>query len=428
MIHPVRKILSNGLPVILTPNRKINSVEMAVYVKAGSMWETNGVRGISHLVEHLVLKGPGTFYSSPAFHKELERNGIMVDGLTKEEHVFFSFECHPDDIKACQELLYDTIANPCFRKKDIENEKKVIEEEYYTFKEENRVSNEIFNLMYPKEKQRFNLIGHLKEIKKMERCEIKNFHRNFFNAENMVLCVTGNFKIKTLFPYLKKTWTSLSTGYKRNLETVRPSGKKRYKFIKRNYSQQVEFDLCFPSFAWTEPEYGALRYFSRIAGESACSRVFTAVREKKGLVYDIGSSLYSLSKSGVFDIRGTCTPGNLSNILEIVSEELHKLRKNGVTKEERTVTEKILVNSVYFAQNSPSSINDFFGLWQLLGNNEKLPSLNEETEALKNVKGETIKQVAEAMFSQGKIAFVAMGPISERIEKKAKSIIEKMFC
>ncbi len=413
MISPSRHILPNGLAVILHPARHFYSTELALYVKAGSMWENPDNTGISHLMEHLILKGPARFSSSMQFHQDLEQNGLVADGLTKEEYVFFSFECHPSDAPSAIERLYEAIAHPRLDPGELPREKQIIEEEYYTFFEENRISNEILGLMYPDHKELFNLIGKLPVLRRISQKQVRAFHRDRFCGRNMVLCITGRFG-RDVLPRVSKLWGKIPAGRPRRLSLLSSERRRKYLFIHKADSPQVEFNLSFPAFPWTSPHYGRLRYLSRILGESACSRLFTKVREEQGLVYDISSSVYGLSNCGLCDIRGVCSPENLIPILDIVENEIKTLQHSGVTDAEFTGARKALVNGVLFAQGSPASINDFYGLWQLLGNRKTLPRFQDVIREIESVKPASLAGLARQLFTAQKVRFASMGPIHKR--------------
>lgn len=420
MKHPSRHILPNGLAVVLHPAAHFYSTELALYVKAGSMWENARTTGISHLVEHLVLKGPNRFSTSMQFHQDLEQHGLVADGLTKEEYVFLSLECHPADVRHAIERLFETVARPRLEKNDLPREKCIIEEEYYTFLDENRISNEILGLVFPSHKELFNLIGKMPVLRRITHDQVRSFHREHFCGRNMVLCVTGRFGREVL-PLISKLWSQIPPGRQRRLFPLKSERRRKFLFIRKADSPQIEFDLSFPAFPWISPKYPVLRHLSRIVGESACSRLFTKVREEEGLAYDISSSVYGLSNCGIFDIRGVCSPNNLVPILDIVERELKLLGQHGVTEQEFAGARKAMVNGVLFAQGSSAAINDFYGLWQLLGNRRTLPHFDDVIREIEAVKPGSITVLARELFVANNVRFAAMGPINKRAEARLKA-------
>jgi zinc protease len=163
---------------------------------------------------------------------------------------------------------------------------------------------------------------------------------------------------------------------------------------------------------------------NRILGESACSRLFVKVREEKGLVYDISSSLYSLSNCGILEIRVTCSPENTLPVLRIIEEEIKEFSLHGATLEEFSATKKILTNAVCFAQSSLATLNDFYGLWKLLGKGKRKMLWQEEEERIKNVSLKKIQTMASFIFKPQNFRFVAMGPLSGKLQNQLKEKLD----
>lgn len=407
-------LLSNGLSVVMNRSDAFYSVEAALYVKSGPMWERPEISGISHLLEHMLLKGPRSFPSSHSFHQALEQNGILVDAVTKEEHTFFSFECHPDDLVPCLELMAGMISAPGMKEDDLENEKRIIREEYYTFEEENRLGNEMFKLLFRKQWHHFNLIGQLGTVRGIDIQKLKSYYKQNYCARDMVLCITGNFNSRKTKNTIKKWWHRIPSGKRKKLPRIQTAETPCSRLMEKSGIPQIEFDFGFPTCSWRDARpYAVLRFLSRILGESVSSRLFTEIREKAGLAYDIGSSLYSMSVQSVFDIRGTTAPENLFLIFSLIEDILRNLSEKGPNRMEVEMARKSILNAYLFSNNSISAQNDYFGTRLLLDTRKERPNMREDIKIFKAITAEEIRAAAGKTFKNRNVVFTAIGKIKQ---------------
>jgi len=72
------KIFSNGFKLITAPDQNTKTVTVLVLLPAGSRYESNGLYGASHFIEHLMFKGTSRRPSSLAIAKELDKNWRSV--------------------------------------------------------------------------------------------------------------------------------------------------------------------------------------------------------------------------------------------------------------------------------------------------------------------------------------------------------------
>jgi predicted Zn-dependent peptidase len=92
-----------------------------------------------------------------------------------------------------------------------------------------------------------------------------------------------------------------------------------------------------------------------VLGGGMSSRLFQEVREKRGLVYSIASSLNSYRLGGYETIYAACAPKNLARVLEVTFRELRKLKKDGVRPRELAWAKQNLKGNLILALESTIS-------------------------------------------------------------------------
>src|SRR3972149_7318208 len=123
-----KETFANGLVMINEPMRTLRSVAVGVWMKRGSRPETPDQNGISHFIEHLLVKGTETRTAkAPAL--TVDSVGGQMDAFTTKEYTCFYFKVLDEHLDIAVDLLADIVRHPTFVPAEIEKERKVIFEE-----------------------------------------------------------------------------------------------------------------------------------------------------------------------------------------------------------------------------------------------------------------------------------------------------------
>ena len=119
--------LGNGLRIIIVEMPHLHSLEISMYVKVGSRFETIHNNGISHFLEHMLFRGTKNMPDSYHLHKSFESLGGDINALTTSEYTCFWLTSHPRYFAEGIGLFSEMFTSPTFA--DIETEKKIVLEE-----------------------------------------------------------------------------------------------------------------------------------------------------------------------------------------------------------------------------------------------------------------------------------------------------------
>ncbi|MGH7463777.1 MAG: M16 family metallopeptidase, partial [Longimicrobiales bacterium] len=126
-----RTELPGGLVVLTEAMPGIRSAALGVWVRAGSVTESIGEMGISHLLEHMVFKGTRR-RSAKDLALVLERLGGSLDAYTTREHTSFQARVLDSDVAVALDVLGDLVLEPVLRAEDLDLEREVVLEEIAT--------------------------------------------------------------------------------------------------------------------------------------------------------------------------------------------------------------------------------------------------------------------------------------------------------
>src|SRR3954463_7249456 len=119
--------LSNGLRVVLVPQPNVHRAVAALYLRAGSRFETAADNGISHFLEHMVFRGTASLRTAHDQALAFERLGGTLYAATHVDHGVMSVAVPPQNLERVIGLLADVTISPRFS--ELEVERGIVREE-----------------------------------------------------------------------------------------------------------------------------------------------------------------------------------------------------------------------------------------------------------------------------------------------------------
>src|SRR6478672_10301797 len=156
-----RKVLPNGLEVIVVENHGVPLATVEIDVKNGSFTQTPEYEGLAHMYEHMFFKANSNYPEPNQFWDRASELGAMFNGTTEPERVNYYMTVPSEKLADAVQLLASSIRAPLFRRDELERERQVVIGEY----DRNESSpffaleREIDTRLYPGNYSRKNTIG-----------------------------------------------------------------------------------------------------------------------------------------------------------------------------------------------------------------------------------------------------------------------------
>lgn len=191
--------LENGLMVQLKEIHSSPIISSWVWYRVGSRYETPGITGISHWVEHMQFKGTRQFPAG-VMDKIISREGGMWNAFTYLDWTTF-FETMPaDKIDIALKLESDRMVNSKFDPAEVASERTVIISE-----REGNENEPLFQLGEAIQKSAFEIhpyhheiIGEMADLQTMQREDLYNYYKKHYSPSNAVLAIAGDFETLTM--------------------------------------------------------------------------------------------------------------------------------------------------------------------------------------------------------------------------------------
>jgi len=326
-----KKNLANGLTVLFE-KRDVSVTTVMLAVKYGSAYESKEEKGMAHFMEHLCFKGTEK-RSVKQIADEVEKVGGDLNAFTHEEITAYHVKLPSEHLGVAMDVIFDIFFNASFPEDEIAREGDVICEEIKMYRDNPRahVMEKIKENLYDKPFGMFGA-GTAKGVKGMTREQLFAQHRKMYVPSNSILCVVGNNDFDEVIEMAESMCVDGEDISVDVPEVVMHSVKD---VESRAGIEQANLALGF-HFPYSEDKgrYAA-EVFSTILGQGMSSKLFSEVREKRGLVYGVKSDLDLGKNYGYMVIWAGTDPSKVEEVNKICLEEFGKMKD--VTEEELAV-------------------------------------------------------------------------------------------
>jgi len=366
-----RNELPNGLIILTKPVTTNSIVSVVVSLKMGSLYESDEKAGLCTLLQDTLEKGT-TSRTSEQIAFELESMGTRLSTTSDREYGTVELQSTQESLYKSLDILYDLLLNAVFPEDAVELQKRLQIRSILT-----RYDVPLYRAVdlmveahygtHPFHKPR---MGYPETIKLLTRDDVVAMYRNIYIPNNMVISVVGNFDEDRLIGNITDRLGSLprSPGkvppeyYKEGINRSEPVEK-----IETRETAASWFSLGWPAPALDDRDYYAMEVLDSITGGSMNSRLFIAIREKRGLAYQVSSFYNARIQSGIYVAYIGTKPESYEEAKRVLIEEIRRMASEKVTPEEIAFAKSYLKGMNIMSQESNAGQASQYGYYELLG-------------------------------------------------------------
>jgi predicted Zn-dependent peptidase len=422
MVMYNKAVLDNGLRVITSTMPHSRSVCLGILVGAGSCYESKEEAGISHFAEHLLFKGTEQRPTAKAISEDIEGVGGIINGGTDKEVTVFWCKVASPHFSIALDVLSDLLLNSRFDNKDIEQERQVIMEEINMNLDipQQRISMLIDELLWPEQPLGREVTGYKETVSSITREQLLNYVARRYMPNNTVLSIAGNIQHEEAMAQIKplfNKWAAakLMTGYVTN--DKQPEARLR---IEPKDIEQAHLCLAVHGFSQSHPQRFTLDLLNTVLGGGMSSRLFTEIRENRGLAYDIHSYTEHFLKSGSFTIYAGVDAEKVEIALAAILEEVSKI-KQGITASELTRAKELSKGRLYLRFEDSQNVALWYGGQEIL--TQQILDIDDVISIVDAITMGELKEVAEEILTDSGLNLAITGPIKE--EESYREVLSK---
>ena len=237
------KVLANGLKVIVCEKSDGEMVEVQVWYKAGSKDESDGIRGMAHMFEHMMFRGSKNYPGEgDVFIDSMEALGGSVNAYTTFDRTVYHETIPKEKIETVFKMEADRMSNLILSQITLDIERQVVGEELRNGENNwfQRMHNSVYDQLYPDgHPYRVDVIGYLNQIVSFTTKQCQDFYDKFYSPNNAVLVVVGNVKHDEVFAMADKNFGIITKQIPEQLKYSTPD-------IFNDSLRQYEYSVDFP--------------------------------------------------------------------------------------------------------------------------------------------------------------------------------------
>jgi len=419
-----KAVLDNGLRVITSTMPHSRSVCLAILVGAGSCYESKDEAGISHFAEHLFFKGTQRRPTSKEITQDIEGVGGIINGGTDKEVTIFWCKVAKSHFPIALDVLSDILLNSRFDNKEIEQERQIISEEINMNLDipQQRVNTLIDELLWPEQPLGREVIGYKKTVSSITREQLLNYVARRYMPNNTVLSIAGNIQheeaLDQIEPLFNK-WAvgELATGYITNANQTEARLRIEPKDI-----EQAHLCLAVHGFSLSHPQRFTLDLLNTVLGGGMSSRLFTEIREHRGLAYDINSYTEHFLNSGSFTIYAGVDPKKVEIAVAAILEEVSQI-KQVIADTELTRAKELSKGRLYLRFEDSRNVALWYGGQEIL--TQQILDIDDVISIVDAITIAELKEVAKEILTDSGLNLAVIEPIKEEESYRDSLIKEK---
>lgn len=416
--------LSNGVRIVMFPVPGVESVTTQIFVGSGTKQENPRVNGLAHFLEHMVFKGTKKYPDAQIVSGSVDAVGGYINAHTSKEVVAYYIKSRAKHINLSLDLLSDFIKSPILDKDEIEREKGVILEEIAMYEDEpaRRVYDLFEELMFEDTPLGMPEAGVKKTVLAAKRKDFLDYMAKNYTADNIVLAIAGKFNEKEVLTLAKAALGDLpksksNKASKTVYKQANPSGKLAIR-VMRKKTEQAQVVLGFRGNPLGHKDRYIEMVLASILGGGMSSRLFTEVRERRGLAYSIRCNVDHYVEAGYVAVRAGIKLTGVEEAIKVIMSELEKIKDaQSISPEEQDKAKEYLKGRYALGLEDTHAVAEFYGEQELLQGRVRM--LPEIVEGINAVTAEEVSKLARKIFVKERLNLAVIGPYNtpSRFEK-----------
>jgi predicted Zn-dependent peptidase len=407
-----RQTLPNGLRLLTAPVAQAQSVSCFVMLAAGSRYETRETNGIAHFAEHMFFKGTEKRPRARDIAGEVDAIGGEFNAFTSKEYTGYYVKCAAEHRDVALDVLVDMLRHSKFDPAEIDREKGVIIEEMNMYYDTPRdfIDGVYEELVYGDHPLGWDIIGRKETIHNATRDTFTGYLDQWYKPSRMVVGVGGRIG-DGLVERIEELLGDLEDSPSGEPLPALASVNSRPVRVHTKASDQAHIILGVRSRPMVDPDRYVLMVVSTILGGGMSSRLFTEVRERRGLAYYVFATNQSYTDAGSLYAQAGVDIERIDDAVGTVAAELKKVAAEAVPADELRKAKNFAKGRFVLQIESPHGLIMFGLRREVLEGEAAEPE--EVLAGLEAVTAEDVQRVAQELIDQQALRLAVIGPFDD---------------
>lgn len=361
-----KKVLKNGLTVLVLPRKKVPKVSIQLFYNVGSKNEKSGEKGIAHLIEHMIFKGTQKLSESDINLITHKLSGYC-NAFTSFDYTGYVFDFPTQHAQEALPIMADCMENCAFKEQLLNSELKAVIQELKMYNDDyvSSLIEAMLGVIFEGHPYHYPIIGYKQDLWSVKRDTLLDFYKKYYIPNNATLVGVGDIEPEQFFKQAEEVFGHLKPNYDFTPEEHywRPGLGNKSVTIYRDIQQP------FVVLSWVIPGMKEQRQYiidqvSWIIGSGDGSRLYKKLVHETQLATNVETFTYDLFDHGLFFVYFQPQEyQDIGTIINLINQELINLAEHGPSEQE-------------MVRASKKTEADFLSLFE---NNQKLGYLIGQT-------------------------------------------------
>lgn len=327
-----KKLLPNGLAVLVVPSHQIPKVSTQLWYNVGSKDETTSQKGIAHFIEHMIFKGTKTL-SETDINRITQKLSGYSNAFTSHDYTGYLFDFPSQHWHEALPIMADCMENSLFKQELLNSELKAIIQELKMYNDDHTSSliEVMMGTIFQDHPYHYPIIGYKRDLWNLERETLLEFYHHYYVPNNAALVTVGDVDPDDVFMRAEKAFGHIEPD---------PSLTKEQFYHALDISA-IHVDLyrdvqqSTGVVAWLVPGMRAkqdylLDLVSWIVGQGKGSRLYTKLVDERAIATTVESFIYDLFDYSILFVQFTPKEGiSVETVTQALREEMSNLLASG---------------------------------------------------------------------------------------------------
>lgn len=342
-----REVLPNGVVLLVAERPSIPIVVVRAYVRAGSVYDPTDAGGLANLTADLLTRGTAK-RTGPELDQAIEFVGGSLEGDASGDGATIGLSVLRKDLALGLDLLAEVLLQPTFPEAELKRRSEEIVAGLQRSEQDPQTvaGRAMAQLVYPGHPYSRPVSGTVESVRRLTREQVVAFHRENYRPDVVVISVVGDVtrdEIRRDLLARFGAWTAPAAP-RPAIPQAPASPPVEARRIERNLTQAT-VSLARPGIRQDHPDYFPLVVANYILGGGSASRLYTKVREERGLAYSVYSGLGPGRYGSSYFVGLQTRLEAVDEAVRLVKEELARMAREPVTARELELAKAYLIGS-----------------------------------------------------------------------------------
>jgi zinc protease len=353
-----REVLPNGVVLLVSERRALPIVAVSAYVRAGGVLDPPGAEGLANLAASLLTRGTAR-RSGAEIDLAIESAGGSLSSGGGRDGAAVSLGVLARDLPLGLDLLAEILTEPTFPEDEARRKIGEVQAALQAAESDPEAvaGRALAPLLYHGHPYARPASGTVTSVGGLDRDQIARFHRAHYRPDATIVAVVGDVSASEVRAALLARlgrWRAPATP-RASIPVAPSTALPETRLLTRELTQTTVY-LGRPAIRQADPDYPALVVAAYVLGGGSASRLYTHVREERGLAYSVGVSVGAARHGASLVVSLQTRNQSADEAVRLVRESMRRMGAADVSAAELDLAKAYLVGSYALRTDTSSKV------------------------------------------------------------------------